>query len=104
MENNPPSDFGTVLQASAEFGSVPRAAAGFGSVRKDAEGFRNMPQLSERKENHTLTVRDVSRMFETAGVARSERSIVNWCQRNALGAAKLDAYLVSGRKRLFFGT
>ena len=101
MENNPPKDFGTVPQASAEFGSVPQAAAGFGSVRKDAEGFRNVPQPSERKENHTLTVREVSRRFEAAGVARSERSIVNWCQRNAFGAAKLDAYFDPNERKYF---
>ncbi len=30
-------------------------------------------------------------MFEAAGVARTERSIVNWCQQNALGVVRLDA-------------
>jgi len=40
-------------------------------------------------------------MFETAGVARSERSIVNWCQRNALGAGKLDAYFDPNERKYF---
>jgi hypothetical protein len=39
-----------------------------------------------------MTVRETARLFETAGVARSERSIVNWCQKNRQGIARLDAY------------
>ena len=31
-------------------------------------------------------------MFETAGVARTERSIINWCQPNRTGVARLDCY------------
>lgn len=102
-QNNPPSaeGFGIVPNAAASFGKVPQAAAGFGTVRKDAESFRNVPQLSKRTENHTLTVREVSRMFEAAGVARTERSIVNWCQRNSLGAAKLDAYFDPNERKYF---
>jgi len=101
METNPPIAFGTVPQDSAAFGRVPQDAAGFGKVRNDSESFRNVPKISERKESHTLTVREVTRMFEVAGVARSERSIVNWCQRNALGAAKLDAYFDPNERKYF---
>ena len=101
MENPSQNSFGNVPQVAAAFGNVPQAAAAFGSVRKDAETFRSVPQASERKENHTLTVREVSRRFEAAGVARSERSIVNWCQRNALGTAKLDAYFDPNERKYF---
>jgi hypothetical protein len=31
-------------------------------------------------------------MFVTAGVARTERSIINWCQPNRQGIARLDSY------------
>ena len=31
-------------------------------------------------------------MFETAGVARTERSIINWCQPNRQGITRLDCY------------
>ncbi len=81
--------FRTVPNDSAAFGTVPQASAPFGAVRNDAESFRSRPQRSERSENHTLTVREVARMFETAGVARTERSIVNWCQPNRTGIARL---------------
>ena len=71
-----------VPQASAEFRTVPNAAEDFGSV----------PQVADRKENHTLTVRETARMFEAAGVARTERSVINWCQPNRQGITRLDSY------------
>lgn len=46
----------------------------------DAEAFGTVPQTAERKETHTLTVRETARMFEAAGAARTERSIINWGQ------------------------
>lgn len=73
----------------------------FGNVPKAAEVFRTIPNASERKEQHTLTVRDVARMFETAGVARTERSIVNWCRRDPTGAARLDAYYDPNERRYY---
>ena len=71
-----------VPQASAEFRIVPNASEDFGKV----------PQTAERKENHTLTVRETARMFEAAGVARTERSVINWCQPNRQGITRLDSY------------
>jgi hypothetical protein len=76
-------------EASAE---VPQTSAEFRMTPKNAEAFGNVPQIAERKENHTLTVRETARMFETAGVARTERSIINWCQPNRQGIARLDSY------------
>jgi predicted RNase H-like nuclease (RuvC/YqgF family) len=40
-------------------------------------------------------------MFETAGVARTERSITNWCQPNKSGIARLDAYFDPNERRYF---
>jgi hypothetical protein len=60
-----------------------------------------VPDTASRKQNHTLTVREVTRLFEAAGVARSERSIVNWCQRDTLGASRLDAYYDPNERRYF---
>jgi hypothetical protein len=91
MENDHPNNLGT----------MPRDSAESRSVRNDSESLGNIPKDSERKENHTLTVREVSRMFEVAGVARTERSIVNWCQRNALGVAKLDTYFDPNERKYF---
>jgi hypothetical protein len=90
-EQNP--SFGNVLQSSEDFGKLPHASEPFRTVPNSSESFRNVRKISERKENHILTVREVARMFEAAGVARTERSIVNWCQPNATGIARLDAYL-----------
>src|SRR6266852_771497 len=70
---------------------VPNGSASFGKV----------PNVSERKENHTLTVREVAQMFESAGVARTERSITNWCQPNKSGIARLDAYFDPNEMRYF---
>lgn len=66
--------------------------------------FRTIPQVSERKQNHTLTVREVARMFEAAGVARTERSIVNWCTPNRTGIARLDSYFDPNERRYFIST
>ena len=79
---NDSETFRTVRNSAEEFGNIPNAAESFRTLRHDAE----------RKENHTLTVREVARMFETAGVARTERSIINWCQPNKTGVARLDCY------------
>ena len=83
---------GVAPHDSASFSTVPKDSENFRSARNDSERIRNVPQISERKENHTLTVREVARKFEAAGVARTERSIVNWCQFNSQGVARLDAY------------
>ena len=93
--------FGNVPKPSEAFGTVRNDAETFGSVPKSSEAFRNVPNHSERKENHTLTVREVARMFEAAGVARTERSIVNWCQPNRTGIARLDAYFDPNERRYF---
>jgi signal recognition particle GTPase len=98
----PPSEsFGTVPNVTAPFGKVPLNAEAVGSVPNTAEDFRTMPVSSESREQHTLSVREVSRMFEAAGVARSERSIVNWCQSNAQGIGKLDAYFDPNERKYF---
>src|ERR1017187_6386256 len=101
MEQNQKNNLGNVQHSSADFGSVPNDSEPFGMVRNDAEVFRKVPHVSERKESHTLTVREVARMFEAAGVARTERSIINWCQPNKLGVPRLDAYFDPNERRYF---
>jgi catechol 2,3-dioxygenase-like lactoylglutathione lyase family enzyme len=87
--------------AVVEDQGVKAALLTIGSWPKVSESFRTIPKASERKESHTLTVREVARMFETAGVARTERSIVNWCQPNGAGIARLDAYLDPNEGKYF---
>lgn len=83
------------------FRTVPQSSESFGTVPHAAETFRTVPNPADRGENHTLTVREVARMFEAAGVARTERSIVNWCQPNRQGIARLNAYFDMNDRRWF---
>jgi hypothetical protein len=111
MDQNQPDNPGNVPQPSAEHGSVqngsesfrtiPKASEPFGKVRNDSARFGNVPKASERKENHTLTVREAARMFEEAGVARTERSIINWCQPNRQGITRLDCYFDPNERRYY---
>ncbi len=80
---------------------VPQASAEFRTMPKDAEEFGKVPQIAERKENHTLTVRETARMFEAAGVARTERSIINWCQQNRQGITRLDSYFDPNERKYY---
>ena len=104
MPENNSSVPDSVPNTAEPFGTVQHDAESFGKIPNGSESFRNVPKHSERKENHTLTVREVARMFEVAGVARTERSITNWCQPNKLGVARLDAYFDPNERRYFITT
>ena len=52
-------------------------------------------------ETHTLIVRGVARDFEPAVVARTERSIINWCRLNRQGVARLDAFFDENEGRYY---
>jgi len=92
---------GKVQNGAETFRTIPQGSESFGNIPKPSESFRSVPHASERKENHTLTVREAARMFETAGVARTERSITNWCQPNRTGVARLDAYYDPNERKYF---
>jgi hypothetical protein len=87
--------------SSEEFGNLPNPSATFGTVPNDSESFRSVRTASERTESHTLTVREVARLFEQAGVSRTERSIINWCCRNRQGVARLDAFFDENERRYY---
>jgi hypothetical protein len=93
--------FRTIPNTSETFGMLPQASESFRNVPHPSASFRSVPKTSERKEDHTLTVREAARLFETAGVARTERSITNWCQPNAQGVARLDAYFDPNERKYF---
>jgi hypothetical protein len=93
--------FRTLPNDSASFGNVPKASETFRTLPNDTESFRTVPKHSERNENHTLTVREAARMFEMAGVARTERSITNWCQPNRTGIARLDSYYDPNERKYY---
>jgi len=92
---------GPVPQNAETSSDIPKSAAEFRTVPKNAEDFGKVPQAAERKENHTLTVRETARMFEMAGVARTERSIINWCQPNRQGIARLDSYFDPNERKYY---
>lgn len=48
-----------------------------------------------------MTVREVARIFEQANVPRTERSIINWCQQNRQGIARLDAFFDTNERKYF---
>jgi hypothetical protein len=81
--------------------SFPKDSEEFGNVPSVSERFRTVRNDSEARQNHTLTVREVARLFESAGVGRTERSITNWCQPNKTGIARLDAYFDPNERRYF---
>jgi len=114
-------NFGTIRNHSEFNGSVPKPSEPGGSVRQNSQDFGLAPNYSEldgtlpqkeeefthplpasiRRENHTMSVREVARLFEEAGVARSERSVVNWCQPNRHGVARLDCFYDPNERRYF---
>ncbi len=93
--------FSTVPQTAEVFGTVRNDSESFGTVPKDSEEFRNARNISERSEHHTITVREAARLFDAAGVPRTERSIINWCQPNRQGVSRLDAFFDANERRYF---
>ena len=92
---------GSVMGNSESPSEVQSATEEFRTVPNDAVEFGKVPQAAERNENHTLTVRESARMFEAAGVARTERSIINWCQANRQGIARLDSYFDPNERKYY---
>ena len=86
---------------SEDFGNVPQASETFGTIPNPSEPFRTVRKHSERTENHTLTVREVARLFEQAGVTRTERSIINYRRLNRQGVARLDAFFDENEGRYY---
>ena len=84
-----------------DFGNVPQGSEDFGSLPNSSEVFGNVPNLSERNENHILTAREVTRMFEEAGVVRTERSIINWCHPDKHGVSRLDCFYDANERKYF---
>ena len=104
MENESPKLLemtGAVPQSAESTPDIPQSSAGFRTLPQNTEDFGKVPNLAERKENHTLTVRETARLFETAGVARTERSIINWCQPNRQGITRLDSYYDPNERKYY---
>lgn len=87
--------------SSETFRTLPNPAESFGALPNIADDFGTVQYGSARTENHTLTVRQAARMFEAAGVGRTERSITNWCQPNKTGVARLDCYFDPNERKYY---
>ena len=101
MDQNTSEPFGTVPQASESFGNVPNHSEDFGKLPNLSESFGSTHASAVKTENHTMTVREAARAFENAGVARTERSITNWCQLNRQGVSRLDCYYEENDHKYF---
>ena len=63
----------------------------------ESDAVRHGPtELQTRSEFHTLTTRDVMKIFEEAGLPRNQRSIERYCKDN-----KLDCYADSDEQRYY---
>ena len=103
IPNASENDFGKELIVSESFGNIPKESSeSFGSFPNHSENnFGNVPKLSERTEHHTLTVREVAKLFDEANVPRTERSIINWCNPNRQGMPRLDCYFDPNDRKYF---
>lgn len=92
---------GTIPQDAEANRNVPKGSETFRTSPHSSEAFREEPNEAERQLNHTLTVRETARLFEDAGVPRTERSIVNWCRPNRQGMVRLDCYFDPNERKYF---
>ncbi len=89
--------FGTMRKDAEPFRTVPHDAERFGTLPKEAESFRTISE--DERAKYTLTVREAARLFEHRGVARSERSITNWCAPNKDGLSRLACHFDPNDRR-----
>lgn len=101
MTSDPQQDSSNIRNDSEDFRTVPQDSETSREVPKNSEAFRTVPNDAEARERHTLTVKEVARMFEKAGVARTERSVVNWCQKDANDSSRLDSYFDPNERKHF---
>src|SRR4029453_6009999 len=89
------------VNTSDQSAEINDASVTFRTIPNDSESFGKLPNRSERKENHILTVHSTARKFEDAGVPRTERSITNWCQPDRNGVSRLDCYFDPNERKYY---
>lgn len=67
----------------------------------EAPEQRTAPTCGTAHENLTITVREAARIFEEAGVPRTERAITNWCNPNARGIVRLECCYHEGERKYY---
>lgn len=85
----------------------------FGIIQKDAgefskefpkdrsEGNWNFPNGKERTPEHTIVVREATKIFEEVGIPITEHTVTNWCKPNKRGNVRLDCYYDEGDRKYF---
>jgi len=71
------------------------------------EPARTIPESKERTPNHTVPVKFAVRMFEKAGVPRTERSMTKWCKASRYdnpSETRLDCFYDERVHRYFITT
>jgi hypothetical protein len=82
--------------------SFPNASEAFGNTPPSAsETMDDVLYRPPRQAVHTLTVREVEKLFEQAGSPVTERSILNWCKPNREGVCRLDCGYERGEYRWY---
>src|SRR5918911_1711889 len=88
---------------SETFGTVPNQASENLTVFPNHSETNFVPfrKPSERKPSHTLTVREVQRIFEDNEISLSEHTVTNWCKQNSQGICKLDGFYDETERRWY---
>ncbi len=72
------------------------------NIPNSSEGNnRTAPSCSNKNSGYTITVREAARIFEEAGILRTERTLTNWCNTNARGIARLDCCYRESQHRYY---
>jgi hypothetical protein len=82
--------------------SLPKASEAFGNTPSSvSETMDDVLYRPPRQAVHTLTVREVEKLFEQAGSPVTERSILNWCKPNREGVCRLQCGYERGEYRWY---
>jgi hypothetical protein len=65
------------------------------------EPYRTAASCSDDNTEHTITVREAARIFEEAGIPRTERALTNWCNKNTRGVTRLDCCYRESQRRYY---
>ena len=98
--------FGNVPNASERSSPrIPNASERFGNPAvSSSEGHDESLAHPPRRQAHTLTVREVEKLFEQAGRPVTERSILNWCKPNSEGICRLNCGYERGERRWYIAS
>src|SRR4051794_13456304 len=88
---------------SENFGNIPNQTSEAIKIFPNVSEVNHVPfrKPSERKPSHTLTVREVARIFEDQDLPISEHTVTNWCKQNSQGICRLDGFYDEAERRWY---